>query len=415
MLYHVYEFRRTAIELQLQALQLQTRALRALPAPVADSLPVRVSLAAADVYSALEVTHTRPEFGVRTARSGGAEVEVREEVVASTPFASLVRFTKADGSSDRQQKVLIVPGLAGHFATLVRGTVATMLEDHDVYVADWHSARDVPASAGRFGLDEFIAHLIDFLKEIGPGAHLMAICQPAVACVVAAAILEEDGDPARPASLILMAGPVDAEVNPGKLGRFSDQPPMSLLQRVVLHSVPGPYDGRGRRVYPGFLQLAGFVSMDPRRHISRFGSLFADLVRGDAEAVRKTTDFYREYFAVIDIAGEFYVETVQRVFRGNDLARGRFTWRGRRVDPSKITSALFTIEGALDEMCTPGQTEAAHDLCTGIPAERHRHLLQEGVGHYGVFAGSTFDRQIYPAIREFIAQASLAENTAGAK
>ncbi len=401
MLYQAYEMRRTALDLFGQALDLHTETLKKVPA-LDRHYGVRAALASARVLHALQLTHERPDFGVHTVMSGGVDVDVREHVVTRTPFASLVRFEKADGSSRAQPKVLIVPGLAGHFATLVRATVSTMLADHDVYVADWHNARDVPVEAGPFGLDDYIAHLIEFLREIGPGVHLMAVCQPAVACLAAASLMAEDEDPAQPSSLILLAGPVDTRINPSRVSRFAQRQPISVLKRTMLHPVPARFPGAGRRVYPGFVQVSGFMGIDPRRHLAAFRELFSDLRRGRVEAAQKTLDFYAEYFAVLDIAGEFYLETAQRVFQDNDLPRGRFTWRGRSVDPSRIGSALFTIEGALDEMCTPGQTQAAHALCTGIPAERHRHLLQEGVGHYGVFSGSRWQSDIYPLVRDFI-------------
>ncbi|RHW26359.1 polyhydroxyalkanoate depolymerase [Nocardioides immobilis] len=407
MLYEAYELRRTALDLWIEGLEVPVAGLRCLPASLRASYGVRAALAAADVVGALRLTHDRPDFGVRSVMSGGVDVDVHEELVARTPFASLIRFAKADGSSRAQPKVLIVPGLAGHFATLVRATVSTMLADHDVYVADWHNARDVPASAGPFGLDDYIAHLVDFLREMGPGTHVLSVCQPAVACLVAASVMTQDGDPARPSSLMLLAGPVDTTVNPSRISRFAQRQSIPMLGRTMLHDVPRQFAGAGRRVYPGFAQVSGFMAMDPRRHVDAFRGLFRDLTRGDAEQAQKTLDFYREYFAVLDIAGEFYLETAQRIFQDNDLPQGRFTWRGRAVDPSLIDSALFTIEGALDEMCTPGQTHAAHALCTGIPPGRRRHLLQEGVGHYGVFAGSTFEREIYPQIRDFVAEAAL--------
>lgn len=405
MLYRSYELRRTVFERAGQVLDVQAQALGAIPWTARG--PVRAALAAAGVAQALRLTHERPEFGVTTVRTGDLDVEVHEEIVTSTPFASLVRFVKADGGSSGQPKVLIVPGLAGHFATLVRATVSGMLADHDVYVADWHNARDVPLAAGRFGLDEYIEHLLTFLRELGPGVHLMGVCQPAVACLAAASIMAEDGDPAQPSSLILLAGPVDTRVNPSRISRFAQRQSLKVLERTMLHTVPGKFAGAGRRVYPGFLQISGFLGMDPRRHVHAFQGMYRDLRRGDSIRAERTKVFYDEYFAVLDIAGEFYLETAQRVFKDNDLPRGEFFWKGRRVNPSLIESALFTIEGALDEMCCPGQTYAAHALCTGVPQERRQHLLQEGVGHYGVFAGSVFETQIYPRIRDFITSASL--------
>jgi polyhydroxyalkanoate depolymerase len=302
--------------------------------------------------------------------------------------------------------VLIVPGLAGHFATLVRSTVSAMLRDHDVYVADWRNARDVPVESGAFGLDDYIEHLIAFVRAIGPGTHLLSVCQPAVACIVAASVMAEEQDPAQPASLILLAGPVDTRVNPSRVSRFAERQSVAALERMAVHTVPRKFAGAGRRVYPGFLQISGFIGMDPRRHLKAFRGLFGDLYRDDMDAAAKTMAFYGEYFAVLDIAAEFYLETAQRVFIANDLPQGNFHFRGRPIDPSVIESALFTIEGSLDEMCCPGQTQAAHALCTGIPEERSQHLLQEGVGHYGVFAGSVFDHEIYPQIRDFVTMAT---------
>jgi poly(3-hydroxybutyrate) depolymerase len=408
VLYSAYELRRTVLNRVGAVLNMQERSLGSIPPPLGSTTPVRAARAATQVAQALQLTHERPDFGVTTVSREGRNTDVREEVVTGTPFGELIHFTKADGSWTTQPKVLIVPGLAGHFATLVRATISTMLVDHDVYVAAWHNARDVPVAAGDFGLDEYIEHLMDFLRAIGPGTHLLGVCQPAVACLVAASIMAEDEDPAQPASLILLAGPVDTRINPGRISRLVQRQSVRTLERTMLHRVPRGFAGAGRRVYPGFMQISGFIGMDPRRHVTAFRSLFRDLRVDDIAKAARTTAFYKEYFAVLDIAGEFYLETAQRVFIDNDLPRGQFHWRGRPVDPSAIHSALFTIEGALDEMCCPGQTKAAHDLCTGIPPERRDHLLQDGVGHYGVFAGSVFDGQIYPQIRDFIAMAAAA-------
>jgi polyhydroxyalkanoate depolymerase len=411
VLYKTYDLQRGMLDGLGRALEASAAVLTRMPEPVVSSYPMRTALAANRVGRALRLTHDRPDFGVTSVMSGGADADVHEEVVAKTPFGSLVHFVKSSAPGSRPQpKVLIVPGLAGHFATLVRGTVSTMLADHDVYVADWHNARDVPLAAGRFGLDEYIEHLISFLEEIGPGAHLLSVCQPAVASIVAASIMAEDNNQAAPDSLVLLAGPVDTRINPSKVSRFAQRQSISLLERTMLHTVPKRLPGAGRRVYPGFVQVGGFMSMDPGRHVRAFRGAFRNLRKGEADAAKKTLAFYEEYFAVLDIAGEFYLETAQRVFKDNDLPRGQFTWKGRRVDPSRIKSALLTIEGGLDEMCTPGQTEAAHLLCTGIPAERRKHLLQEGVGHYGVFAGSAFENKIYPVIRDFMASASSARD-----
>ena len=407
MLYRTYELRRSMRGQVGRLVDGQAAMLGRLPESVGGLSLVRGAVATAQVARTLQLRHERPQFGIGAIEIDGVQVAVREEVVASTPFGSLVRFSKTGAAGIDQPKVLLVPGLAGHFATLVRPTVATMLTDHDVYVADWHNARDVPVSAGRFGLDEYIEHLIAFLREMGPGSHLMGVCQPAVACLAAAAIMAQDEDPAQPASLILLAGPVDTRVNPGRVNRYAARQSMKVFERLV-QTVPRGHAGAGRRVYPGFLQIGGFMGMDPRRHVAAFRGLFRDLTTGELDRARRTTAFYDEYFAVLDIAAEFYLETLARVFKNHDLPRGQFTWQGRHVDPSLIRSALFTIEGELDEMCRPGQTQAAHELCPGIPEQRHRHYVQDGVGHYGVFAGGRFDREIYSRIRDFVTSLSPA-------
>jgi polyhydroxyalkanoate depolymerase len=403
VLYRAYDLRCRALAPVFQTLALQSAALRAVPDPLARLPPVRASRAAAETLSALQLTHRRPSFGVHDTEVGGDRVRVREEVVAATPFADLLRFTK--DVDVVQPAVLVVPGLAGHFGTLVRGTVRTLLPDHDVYLADWRNARDVPLVDGRFGLDEFVQHLIDFLAVIGPGAHLMAVCQPCVPVLTAAAVMAEDDHPAAPAGLILMAGPVDARINPGRVNHFANRGSLESLERRVIQTVPGPHAGAGRRVYPGFLQAMGFLGLAPRRHASAFAGLFRDVLGGDDDAAHTTRTFYDEYFAVLDIAAEFYLETARAVFREHDLARGTMQWRGRRVDPAAIRSALLTVEAGQDQLCPPGQTHAAHALCTGIPAARKRHHLQPDVGHYGVFSGSRFERRIYPEIRDFVAAA----------
>jgi poly(3-hydroxybutyrate) depolymerase len=404
MLYRAYEARRALSAPLLALAGAQSAALRQLPGPLAGTRLVRSMRAVTDTLTALEITHRRPAYAIDSATVDGENVIVREETVTSTPFGSLLRFVKEGVPA--QPRVLIVPGLAGHFGTLVRGTVRTMLPDHDVYVADWHNARDVPVDAGRFGMDEYINHIVDFLAEMGPSSHLMAVCQPCVPAIAAAAIMEQDDHPAKPRSLILLAGPVDARVNPGPVNEFAGRASPPMLDRTAIQKVPWPHRGAGRRVYPGFLQVTGFMSMDPRRHASAFKGLFQDIVKGDEADAERTKDFYEEYFAVLDIAAEFYMDTLKTVFTEHHLARGCMDVEGRRVDPSFISSALLTIEGEKDEICPPGQTHAAHDLCLGIPAERKQHHLQAGVGHYGVFNGSRFDAETYPMIRSFIAESA---------
>jgi poly(3-hydroxybutyrate) depolymerase len=407
LLYNAYETRRHLMAPLYGTAELQAASLRALPKPIAAMPGARVSRAMAETIAALQLTHRRPGFGINAVDVAGEEVAVQERFLAATAFARVVHFAKAQ-QPDGQPKVLLLPGLAGHFGTLVRDTVRTMLPDHDVYLADWFNARDVPMQAGRFGLDEFVEHIIDFLRAIGPGTHLMAICQPCAAAVTAAAVMAADDDPAQPASLILLSGPVGARVHPGPVNEAANRYSLKTLERLVTTTVPRPHRGAGRQVYPGFIQAMGFLNMAPRRHINAFAGLWRDVALGHEEAAARTTTFYDEYFAVLDIAAEFYLETARAVFRDHDLARGQMTWHGAHVDPSLIRSALMTVEAENDDMCPPGQTEAAHSLCTAIPATRRRHHLQAGVGHYGVFSGSRFQNEIYPLIRSFIAPSAPA-------
>lgn len=401
LLYQAYESRRHLLAPIYELAGLQAAALRTLPA-----LPqVRCSRAIVESISALELTHRHPGYGITEVQVDEETIAVEEEEIVRTPFARLLRFRK--DAEHQGPPIVVVPGLAGHFGSLVRGTVRTLLRDHDVYVADWQNARDMPVEAGPFGLDEFIEHLIDFLAAVGPGAHLMAVCQPCVPALAAAAIMAADDHPAQPRGVILLAGPVDARVSPGPVNEFATGESFDRVAKRVISVVPRPHRGAGRRVYPGFVQAMGFIGMNRRRHLDAFTGLFRSVVAGDDAAAAKTMSFYDEYFAVLDVTEEFYLETAQRVFRDHDLARGRFTWRGRPVEPARIETALLTIEAERDEMCPPGQTFAAHRLCSGIPEERKRHHLQEGVGHYGVFSGQRFDSEIYPQIRDFVEASEL--------
>jgi poly(3-hydroxybutyrate) depolymerase len=402
MLYPAYQARRALDAPLYVAAAISSATLRTLPPQLRDTPAVRICRAFSETAAALRLSHVRPAFRIDSIPVDGEDVPVSEEEVLTTAFGTLRRFAKATGPE--QPRVLIVPGLAGHFATLVRGTIRTMLPDHEVFVADWHNARDVPVQAGAFGLDEFIEHLIEYTHAIGPGAHVVAVCQPCAAALAAAAIMAEDQHPAQPGSLTLIAGPVDVRVNPGPVNRFATRHSLARLERTVLATVPWPHHGAGRRVYPGFLQALGFISLDPRRHASAFEDMFGAFARGADEAAERTRDFYEEYFAVLDIAAEFYLDTARVVFIENHLAEGQMRWRGRLVNPAAIRSALLTVEAENDAMCPPGQTKAAHDLCPSIPQTRKRHHLQPTVGHYGVFSGSRFEEQIYPVMRAFIAE-----------
>jgi len=359
--------------------------------------------AACQVFAQLRLTHHRPEFDIASVRIGDADVAVREQVVQATPFATLLRFVREDVPDGTLPRVLVAAPLSGHFATLLRETVRTLLADHDVYVTDWHNARHVPLIEGAFGLDDYVDHLRGFLSALGPGAHLVAVCQPCVPALAAVALMAEDDDPAQPRSMTLMAGPIDTRINPTAVNQLATSRPIEWFERHLVHRVPLHYAGALRRVYPGFLQLAAFIAMNPQRHTKAFGDLYAQLADGEHEMARTTIDFYAEYFAVNDLPAEFYLETVDLVFQRQALAQGTLHWRGRRVEPRAIRrTALFTVEGERDDICAIGQTVAAHDLCTGLMPYLKTHHVQLGVGHYGVFSGRRWQQQIYPRLRELI-------------
>ena len=349
----------------------------------------------------MRLTYERPSYGIGKVVVGNREIEVVEEPALTTPFGTLLRFKK--DISGTQPRVLLVAPLSGHFATLLRNTVATLLPEHDVYITDWHNARTVPKSAGRFGFEDYVDHLIRFLEVIGPGAHVVAVCQPCVTALAAVARMAEEDHPAQPASMTLMAGPIDTRINPTKVNALATGKPISWFEENVIATVPYRYAGAGRKVYPGFVQLTAFMSMNLERHVSAHRAMHKHLRQGEHEKAKATKDFYDEYFAVLDLPAEFYLETVKRVFQDHDLPRGVLSFRGRPIDPSAIRkTALLTVEGERDDICALGQTLAAQELCTTIKPYRKRHHMQPGVGHYGVFAGSKWQNQIYPILRAVI-------------
>jgi poly(3-hydroxybutyrate) depolymerase len=363
--------------------------------------------AACLVFASAQVTHRRPDFGIRSVMLGeGAsarEVLVHEEEVHVAPFCTLLRFRKEGVESLAQPRVLLVAPMSGHFATLLRDTLRTMLPEHDVYVTDWHNARDVPLAAGAFGLEQYTRTLIDFLALMGEGAHMLAVCQPCVPALAAVAIMAEDRHPATPRSLTLMAGPVDTRISPTDVNRLAMSKPYSWFENNLISEVPRRHPGGGRRVYPGFLQLTAFMSMNLERHMEAFRGLYRDLASGESEKAAVTRAFYAEYFAVLDLPAEFYLETIRDVFQHPALACGTLRFEGRAVRPEKIRrTALLTVEGERDDICALGQTMAAHDLCSGIPDFLKLHHMQAGVGHYGVFSGRRWAQQTYPVVRELI-------------
>ncbi|MGN5480626.1 polyhydroxyalkanoate depolymerase [Cupriavidus basilensis] len=357
--------------------------------------------AACEILSLARLTHHRPAFGIDSVVVNGLPVQVSEEVVARTPFCSLLHFRRHGIGG--QPRVLLVAPMSGHFATLLRGTVQTMLADHDVYITDWHNPRDILLLAGRFGLDEFVQHLITFLRALGGRTHLMAVCQPTVAALAAAALMAEDGDPAQPPSLTLMAGPIDARVNPTKVNELAMSRPIEWFESTLIAFVPLRFAGGLRRVYPGFVQLLAFMSMNLERHEQALHEMHAPRSRGEHEKADAIQDFYVEYFATMDLTAEFYLETVSMVFQRFLLAQGLLEAAGRRVSTSAIHhTALLTVEGERDDICAIGQTMAAQDLCGSLRPYKRMHHVQTGVGHYGVFNGRRWETQVYPLVRDTI-------------
>jgi poly(3-hydroxybutyrate) depolymerase len=365
-----------------------------------------------DLLHRLGKAYEKPEFGHRSTRIDGYDVTVAERIEISRPFCRLLKFErllpKALAHRADDPTVLVVAPLSGHHATLLRDTVRAMLPDHNVYITDWLDARQVPTAHGPFHLDDYIAYCIEFIRHLGPDVHVISVCQPTVPVMAAVSIMATLKDPKLPLSMTMMGGPIDARSSPTAVNNLATNHSFAWFERNVIYTVPGKYAGAGRRVYPGFLQHAGFVAMNPDRHATSHWDYYLDLVRGDLDDVGAHRRFYDEYNAVLDLPAEYYLDTIRVVFQDHLLPLGRwdvrFEDRTIRVAPEAIRSvALFTIEGELDDISGSGQTRAAQGLCTGIPDKHKRHLTAEGAGHYGIFSGRRWREHIYPQVREFIA------------
>src|SRR5678815_2167390 len=362
--------------------------------------PVRAMAAAAEMLERATGEYPKPSFGLGETVIDGREVAVREELVHETPFCRLLHFERDIERDD--PKVLIVAPLSGHHATLLRETVRELLPDHDLYITDWVDARLIPLSQGRFDLADYVDLLIAHLRELGPDVHILAVCQPGVPVLIATAVLAEADDPVQPASMVLISAPVDTRVNPSSVNQFARVHSLKSLEAMVIHRVPVGHPGSGRRVYPGILQLWSFMSLDPHRHVDAHVELFKDVLNGERESAEKHRKFYDEYFAVMDLPAEYYLETVEHVFHRHSLPEGKMLHRGKRVRLDAIRrTALMTIEGEKDDITAPGQTRAAHALLPGIPDSWKEQYLLEGAGHYGTFSGSRFREQIAPRLRAF--------------
>jgi poly(3-hydroxybutyrate) depolymerase len=361
--------------------------------------------AAMELFERSTRRYGRPEWQIDSTTVGGERVPVHITTVWERPFCRLLHFERAFQRTPRrpQPKLLIVAPMSGHYATLLRGTVEAFLPNHDVYITDWRSARSVPLGEGRFDLDDYVDYVISMLHMLGGDVHVIAVCQPSVPVLAAAALMEADKDPYAPHSMVLMGGPIDTRINPNAVNRLAVSRGLDWFRSHVITKVPFPHPGVMRDVYPGFLQLHGFMSMNLDRHIEAHHNLFLHLVKGDGDSAQKHREFYDEYLAVMDLAAEFYLQTVDTVFVRHSLPKGEMTHRGRRIEPAAIQRvALMTVEGENDDISGVGQTEAAHRLCPNIPDDLKVHYVQPSVGHYGVFNGSRFRAEIAPRIADFV-------------
>ena len=379
------------------------RALWSHPAlPMSGTHFGRAVASASELLERVTRRYPKPPFALPTTQIDGRSVAVREVPWLSTPFCNLIRFERDTPRED--PKVLLVAPLSGHHATLLRETVARLLPDHDLYVTDWIDARLVPLSAGRFDLDDYIDLVQRFIHRIGSDVHVIAVCQPGIPVLAAVSLMSESDDPATPLTMTLMSAPIDTRVKPTQVDRVAIERPLEWFERAAVHRVPMGEPGFMRKVYPGFLQLTAFVSLNPARHADAHRQLYRDLLAGDEESADVCRRFYDEYLAVMDVPAEYYLQTIATVFQKHELARGEMTFRGNRpIRPAAICrTALMTVEGEHDEITSVGQTSAAHGLCTAIPSERRRVHVQSGVGHYGVFSGRRWRDEIAPRIAEFI-------------
>ena len=404
-MYWLYEMGHAALD-PTRAFADATRLFFSNPAnPLAHTTYGKSVAAAMEVFERTTRRYGKPEWRIESTTVGGERVAVHINSVWERPFCRLLHFERAFTHVPRrpQPKLLIVAPMSGHYATLLRGTVEAFLPNHDVYITDWRNARSVPVAEGRFDLDDYIDYIISMLHMLGGDAHVLAVCQPSVPVLAAVALMEADKDPYVPHSMVLMGGPIDTRINANDVNKLAERRGLDWFRTHVISKVPFPNPGFMRDVYPGFLQLHGFVSMNLDRHIAAHRQLFTHLVKGDGDGANKHREFYDEYLAVMDLTAEFYLQTVDTVFIRHALPKGEMTHRNRMIDLGIIKRvALLTVEGEHDDISSPGQTEAAQALCANIPAERKTHYLQPGVGHYGVFNGSRFRSEIAPRISDFV-------------
>jgi len=378
--------------------------------PASETAMGRTLYASAEMFSNLTRRYGKPDWGIDKIDIEGVDVRVRQVIAWSSPWCRMIHFARdrndlrRAGRAQFEPAVLIVAPLSGHYATLLRGTVKQFLQDHEVYVADWTNARQVPVLEGRFDFYDYIDHVREMLRALGSRPHVVAVCQPGPPVLAAVALMAEDDEASRPASMTFMGSPIDARLSPTVTNQLAEEKPFAWFKSNMIHTVPPPYPGAGRRVYPGFVQLYSFMSMNEERHVDAHREYFDDLVKGDGDKQDKHLEFYNEYLSVLDLTEEFYLQTIDVVFQQYLLPKGELVHRdGRKVDLSAIRDiALMTVEGGEDDISGVGQTQAAHKICTNIPAAKREIYVQPGIGHYGVFNGRRFREEIYPRIRDFI-------------
>ncbi len=411
LLYHLHDWQRAVLAPWRMAAEATQAAFQNPFAPTSYTHVGRVIAAGAELFERTTRRFHKPGFELNTTKLRGKVVKVEEEIIETKPFCRLIHFKRTGPDTEinelmaKDPRVLIVVPMSGHHSTLLRGTVEAMLPEHDVYVTDWIDAKMVPLSQGKFDLEDYITYVMDFTRLLGPDVHLLAVCQPAVPVLCAVALLADMDDPAQPRSMTLMGGPIDTRFAQTVVTKLGEERPMEWFRNTVIHALPFYYPGAYRLVYPGFIQLHGFMSMNMERHIGEHFKLFQHLVRGDGESADGHRKFYDEYLSVMDVTSEFYLQTVERVFQRHDLAQGTFTWHDRLVKPEAIKkTALLTIEGELDDISAPGQTRPAHDLCSSLPTDMKKAHLEIGVGHYGIFNGRRWRSNIQPLVRDFMRQ-----------
>lgn len=412
MLYHAYELNHAVVAPLRQWADVNKRFCESPLNPISYTWTGKNISAACELFETMTRRYEKPQWGLHETTVNGVSVSVKERVIWQRPFGRLLHFARDQQSLEKARKkdavdprVLLVAPLSGHYATLLRGTVEAFLPEHEVYITDWSDARQVPMSAGRFDLNDYIDYVMQMIEAIGPDAHVIAICQPGPAMLAAVSVMAEDKSEFLPASMSIMGSPIDTRLSPTVPNQLASERSYEWFKENVIYSVPWPNKGFMRRVYPGFLQLSGFITMNQDRHITAHRDFFDHLVQGDCDSANRHKTFYDEYLAVLDLTEEFYLQTIRDIFQEHKLPEGLLEHRGRLVKPELITSvALMTVEGEKDDISGVGQTQAAHTLCSGIPDDMQIDYIQPGVGHYGVFSGTRFRTEIQPRMKEFMRQ-----------